>query len=123
MVKTLIKRADGDKNDDSKSVGSNKSKRSRSSNVLLQKMNERLKEDLPNASVNMAEKVSNSNPLLKKLVNENKMDKYAKSSSQKSLVSDSALGQYVRTLKTELEKEKKAKDRALDILKKLHGEN
>jgi predicted RNase H-related nuclease YkuK (DUF458 family) len=42
MVKTLIKRQDGD---DTKSVGSNRSKRSKSSNVLLQKMNERLKED------------------------------------------------------------------------------
>jgi len=45
MVKTLIKRQDGDKNDDTKSVGSNRSKRSKSSNVLLQKMNERLKEE------------------------------------------------------------------------------
>jgi len=37
-------------------------------------------------------------------------------------VSDSALGQYVKTLKAELEKEKKAKDRAIDILKNLHGD-
>jgi hypothetical protein len=43
MVKTLIKRSDG--NDDAKSVGSNRSKRSKSSNMLLQKMNDRLKED------------------------------------------------------------------------------
>jgi len=71
MVKTLIKRQDG--NDDNKSVGSNRSKRSKSSNVLLQKMNERLKEE--GGNYQDAEKVSNSNPLLKKLVNENKMDK------------------------------------------------
>ena len=43
MVKTFNKRQDG--NDDNKSVGSNISKQSKSSNVLLQKMNERLKEE------------------------------------------------------------------------------
>jgi len=43
MVKTLIKRGEG--NDDTKSVGSNRSKRSKSSNKLMALMNERLKEE------------------------------------------------------------------------------
>jgi len=49
-----------------------------------------------------------------------KMQGLSKSKSNVSVASDSKLGNQVRTLKGELENERKVKDRALEILKKLH---
>jgi len=43
----------------------------------------------------------------------------SKSRSDRSLISNSKLGVYVKTIKQELEKERKAKNNAIDILKKI----
>jgi hypothetical protein len=122
-VKALIRRGE-ELRSETRSVRSNRSKSSaraqsrQESNRLIKKMEENLAEDnLVETKSNMS--ASKANPLLKQASN----PMIAKSVSDRSLVSNTSLGKYVRSLKGELEKERNVKEKAISILKDLKKKN
>jgi len=117
MVKTLIKRSED--NFENKQTRT----RSQQSKKLIEKMEQKLEQDLEMPTNPNVDQVRNNNPLLKNVDTKSNYSKLSHSKSDKSLVSNSALSNYVRSLKGELEKERKAKNQALDILKKLKKDN
>jgi len=125
-VKALIRRGEEIRSEarSQKSNRSNHSKRSQSrqeSNRLIKKMENNLKEDnLEETRSVRSNRPTDVNPLLGVKSNNNLI---AKSVSDRSLVSNTSLGKYVRTLKNELEKERLVKDRAISILKDLKKSN
>jgi len=125
-VKALIRRGEEIRSEarSQKSNRSNQSKRSQSrqeSNRLIKKMENNLKEDnLEETRSVRSNRQTDVNPLLGVKSNNNLI---AKSVSDRSLVSNTSLGKYVRTLKNELEKERLVKDRAISILKDLKKSN
>jgi len=131
-VKALIRRGE-ELRSETKSIKSNRSKSSarlqtrQDSNRLIKKMEDNLAEEngvetRSNRSGNSGMKSNRENPLLKQAsVRENLVAKSV--SSNKSLVSNTSLGKYVRSLKGELERERNVKDKAISILKDLKKQN
>jgi len=129
-VKALIRRGE-DLRSETKSVRSNRSARSnrsqsrQESNRLIKKMEDQLAEnnleETRSQRSNLNENI-NANPLLKQ--SKSGANLVGKSvSSNKSLVSNTSLGKYVRSLKGELEKERNVKEKAINILKTLKNNN
>jgi len=129
-VKALIRRGE-DLRSETKSVRSNRSARSnrsqsrQESNRLIKKMEDQLAEnnleETRSQRSNLNENI-NANPLLKQ--SKSGANLVGKSvSSNKSLVSNTSLGKYVRSLKGELEKERTVKEKAINILKTLKNNN
>jgi len=129
-VKALIRRGE-DLRSETKSVRSNRSARSnrsqsrQESNRLIKKMEDQLAEnnleETRSQRSNLNENM-NANPLLKQ--SKSGANLVGKSvSSNKSLVSNTSLGKYVRSLKGELEKERNVKEKAINILKTLKNNN
>lgn len=129
-VKALIRRGE-DLISETKSVRSNRSARSnrsqsrQESNRLIKKMEDQLAEnnleETRSQRSNLNENI-NANPLLKQ--SKSGANLVGKSvSSNKSLVSNTSLGKYVRSLKGELEKERNVKEKAINILKTLKNNN
>lgn len=112
MVKALIKRSGS-----ITSAAKDGKIKENNNKELIKKMEDRLYDEDQDLNEGKINQLANSNPLLKD--SEVKNEYLSKSRSDKSLVSNSKLGTYVKTIKQELEKEKQAKDKAIDILKKI----
>lgn len=129
-VKALIRRGEELRSETksvrSRAASSHRSQSRQESNRLIKKMGEKLAdehlEETRSNKSNLNEANINANPLLKQ--SHSGANLVAKSvTSNKSLVSNTSLGKYVRSLKGELERERGVKDKAINILKNLKNSN